>query len=104
LREIGTLTDWLAMDYSDKFNETGKEQVNSEKIFKIFHTLSPCDGVESTDIGLSIVKKLVELNNGKVWVDSKSAREAHSSSQYQSRVLILQQYQRIRTIKKMIIP
>jgi signal transduction histidine kinase len=42
-----------------------------EKIFEIFQTLAPRDGVESTGIGLSIVKKLVELNNGRVWLESQ---------------------------------
>ncbi len=42
-----------------------------EKIFEIFQTLAPRDGVESTGIGLSIVKKLVELSNGQVWVESQ---------------------------------
>ena len=61
-------------DYFWKFSVTdngpGIHHRHSEKIFKIFQTLSPREGVESTGIGLSIVKKLVELNNGKVWVES----------------------------------
>ena len=42
-----------------------------EKIFEIFQTLGRRGDGESTGIGLSIVKKLVELNNGRVWVESE---------------------------------
>ena len=65
-------------DYFWKFSVTdngpGIHERHTEKIFKIFQTLSPRNGVESTGIGLSIVKKLVELNNGKVWVESDVGR------------------------------
>jgi len=52
-------------------NGPGIEQRHFERIFKIFKTISPHNGVESTGIGLSIVKKLVELNKGRVWVESE---------------------------------
>ena len=40
------------------------------KIFGIFQTLASRDTVESTGIGLSIVKKIVDEHNGKIWIES----------------------------------
>ncbi len=57
--------------FSVSDNGPGIEEKYFEKIFKIFQTLAPRRGVESTGIGLSIVKKLVELNRGKVWIESE---------------------------------
>jgi PAS domain S-box-containing protein len=65
----------LEQDAFWKFNVTdngpGIEKKNFERIFKLFQTLSPGDGVESTGIGLSIVKKIVELNGGSISVESE---------------------------------
>jgi PAS domain S-box-containing protein len=52
-------------------NGCGIEKRHFERIFKMFQTLSPSDSVENTGIGLSIVKKIVELNGGSVSVASK---------------------------------
>lgn len=52
-------------------NGPGIDEKYYEKIFKMFQTLTPCDGVESTGIGLSIVNKLAEVNGGKAWVESE---------------------------------
>jgi len=52
-------------------NGLGIQQRHFKRIFKIFKTLSPCNGIENTGIGLSIVKKLVELNKGRIWVESE---------------------------------
>ena len=55
-------------------NGPGIQQSHFERIFKIFKTISPPNGIESAGIGLSIVKKIVELNNGKVWVESEAGQ------------------------------
>jgi PAS domain S-box-containing protein len=52
-------------------NGCGIKEQYFEKIFEIFQTLSSRDKTESTGIGLTIVKKIVELYGGKVWVASK---------------------------------
>lgn len=56
--------------FSVSDNGIGIEKEYFDKIFKIFHSLN--ENKESTGIGLSIVKKIVSLYNGEVWLDSKT--------------------------------
>jgi PAS domain S-box-containing protein len=52
-------------------NGPGIEEKYFEKIFEMFQTLAPRDDVESTGVGLTVAKKIVELYGGKIWVQSK---------------------------------
>jgi len=52
-------------------NGPGIEEKHFERIFQIFQTLSSHEGTDSTGIGLTVVKKIVETYGGKVWVESK---------------------------------
>jgi PAS domain S-box-containing protein len=47
-----------------------------EKIFGIFETLQPRDRVESTGIGLAIVKKIIENEGGTIGLESQLGRGA----------------------------
>jgi len=52
-------------------NGPGIEKKHWERIFKIFQTLAPRDEFESTGIGLTVVKKIVELYGGNIWLESE---------------------------------
>jgi signal transduction histidine kinase len=52
-------------------NGPGIEEKHFQTIFQMFRMLSPRDGFESTGVGLTIVKKIVEIHGGTVWVESK---------------------------------
>ncbi|MBN2019470.1 MAG: PAS domain-containing protein [Sedimentisphaerales bacterium] len=56
--------------FSVSDNGCGIKEQYYGKIFEIFQTLVPRDKTESTGIGLTIVKKIVETYGGKVWVTS----------------------------------
>ena len=58
-------------EFSVSDNGAGIDEKYFNKIFMIFQTLQPRDKFESTGIGLSIIKKIVETNGGKIWLESK---------------------------------
>ena len=63
--------EWL---FSVSDNGQGIEKKYWDKIFKIFQTLDPSPKDRSTGIGLTIVKKIVDLYRGKIWVESEMGK------------------------------
>lgn len=52
-------------------NGPGIEEEYFKSIFVIFQTLQPRDKIESTGVGLAIVKKIIEEKGGEIWVNSE---------------------------------
>ena len=52
-------------------NGEGIDPEYHDRIFVIFQTLQERDAVESTGVGLAIVKKIIERQGGTIWVDSQ---------------------------------
>jgi PAS domain S-box-containing protein len=71
LIEIGCVRENGLWKFSIADNGQGIEERHFTKIFQIFQTLSARDSYESTGIGLTIVKKIVEMHGGKIWLESK---------------------------------
>ncbi|ELR73427.1 GGDEF domain protein [Fulvivirga imtechensis AK7] len=74
-RDTGNITIAYHSDqkfhyFSVKDDGPGIAEEYHEKIFMIFQTLQPKDTTESTGIGLSIVKKIIEEQGGSIWVES----------------------------------
>ncbi|MEN6334117.1 MAG: ATP-binding protein [Phycisphaerales bacterium] len=65
--------DFWRFSVSD--NGPGVEAKYFDRIFKLFQTLGNATGSESsTGIGLALVKRIVEMYGGRVWVESEVGR------------------------------
>ncbi|MFB0554691.1 MAG: PAS domain S-box protein [Phycisphaerae bacterium] len=69
--KVGCVEEDGFWKFSIADNGPGIEEKHFEKIFKIFQALPTSPRFEGTGVGLTITKKIVELYNGKIWVESK---------------------------------
>lgn len=59
-----------SIQYSVSDNGIGIKAADREKIFELFTRSAEAGEYEGSGVGLSIVKKIMEKHNGKVWVES----------------------------------
>ncbi len=68
---IGCIDKGMVWEFSVADNGPGIEEKHFERIFHIFQTLTARDDLESTGIGLTLVKKIIEMYGGSVWLTSQ---------------------------------
>lgn len=71
---VGCTEDEGAWTFSVSDNGSGIEKKHFDRIFKIFQTLAPRDEFESTGVGLTLVKRIVEYYGGRIWVTSEAGQ------------------------------
>lgn len=69
--EIGSELKGDFYEFYVRDNGPGIEKQYFEKIFQIFQRLERREKYEGTGAGLTIVKKIVQMHKGKIWVESK---------------------------------
>lgn len=74
--EIGVEDKGNDWQFYVKDNGPGIEPRYHDKIFVIFQTLNARDEMESRGVGLAIVKKLIEDEGGRIWVESEGGMGA----------------------------
>jgi len=72
----------LALPHDIEFTVTddgpGIPERFRERVFGMFQTLKPRDEVEGSGMGLAIVKKLIEIQGGKIWLTEGQAGQGLS--------------------------
>jgi PAS domain S-box-containing protein len=74
--EINAIDRGDYYEFSIKDNGPGIAPEYQERIFDIFQILTLRDQTENTGIGLAIVKKIIDNQGEKIWLDSKEGQGA----------------------------
>ncbi len=67
--EIGWRQEGDETAFFVKDNGIGIEADQQEKVFGLFYKLDP--GTEGSGAGLAIVKRIVEVHGGRIWIESE---------------------------------
>lgn len=69
-----TVSGWIESGrsiYCVEDNGIGISEKNKSKIFEVFHRLDPKGEVSGEGLGLTIISRILDRHNGKIWVESE---------------------------------
>jgi two-component system sensor kinase FixL len=69
--KVACVEDGEFWRFSVSDNGPGIEAKYFDRIFRLFQTLAPRDEFESSGVGLAVVKKIIEMYGGRIWVESE---------------------------------
>jgi signal transduction histidine kinase len=72
--DVGCYTEGDFQIFYVQDNGIGIDPKYHEKIFEIFQSLGEIKDPKSTGVGLAIVKRVIEVHLGKVWVESEKRK------------------------------
>lgn len=69
--EIDCVRDGDFYEFRISDNGPGIEEKNFDRIFQIFQSVIPCEDFERMGTGLTLAKKIVQVNGGEIWLESE---------------------------------
>lgn len=72
--QVQAIDKGSCLEFSIRDDGPGIAGKYHEKIFQMFQTLRPRDEVEGSGMGLALVKKIVEDQKGKIWLESEEGK------------------------------
>jgi signal transduction histidine kinase len=70
--EVGHRKDEEETIFFVRDNGVGIDPSQHEKVFGLFYRLDPKSG--GTGVGLTVVKRIIEVHNGRIWIESELGR------------------------------
>ena len=74
--EIGARTAGASPVFFVRDNGIGISPQHAERVFRLFEKLEP--GSDGTGVGLALVRRIVELHGGRIWVEPSGAERGAS--------------------------